>query len=100
MQLADAVEQARLILYVQRDIAAAAARADDPTLLDLIEGYPGVLYQWTNPYLREHMRTQTDLARVAAAAHRNRFPELNDLLPPLDGDLRRLAIRLALLPRG
>ena len=41
--------------------------ADDETLLDLVEGYPGVLYQWTNLYQREHMRTRTDLARVAAA---------------------------------
>ena len=99
MQLADPAERARLIRYVQRDVAAAA-RSDDQTLLDLVEGYPGVLYQWTNSYQREHMRTQTDLARVAAAAQRNRFPELDDLLPPLDGDLRRLAVRLALLPLG
>ena len=99
MQLADSAEQARLLRYVQREVAAAA-RADDQTLLDLVGGYPGVLYQWTNPYQRVHMRTGSDLERVAADAQAYRFSELDDLLPTLSSDQRKLAIRLALLPGG
>ena len=99
MQLANSAERARLIRYVQRDVAAAA-RTDDQTLLDLVDGYPGVLYQWTNDYQRTHMRTGADLARVAADAQAYRFSELDDVLPKLAGDQRKLAIRLALLPLG
>ncbi len=84
MQLADPAEQARLIRYVQRDVAAAA-RADDQTLLGLVDGYPGVIYQWTNDYQREHMRSRADLERVAADAQAYRFSELDDLLPKLAG---------------
>ncbi len=99
MQLADPAERARLVRYLQRDVGAAA-RADDETLLDLVDGYPGVLYQWTNDYQRTHMRSRADLKRVAADAQAYRFWELDERLPKLTGDDRRLAIRLALVPLG
>ena len=99
MQLGEPAEQARLLRYVNWQVDAAA-RADDETLLSLVDGYPGVLYQWTNDYQRVHMQSRADLERVAADAHENRFPELDDILPKLAGDLLRLAIRLALLPGG
>jgi hypothetical protein len=98
MQLADPAEQARLVRYVERNVAAA--RAADQTLLDLVDGFPGVIMRWTDPYQRTHMRTRADLERVAAEAQTYRFSELDDLLPKLPDAQRRLAIRLALLPLG
>lgn len=67
-------------------------------ILAAIDGYPGVICQWTSDYQREAMRTAEDLERVAADAHEYRFSELDSVLPPLQGDARRLAARLSLLP--
>ncbi len=99
MQLADPAEQRRLLRYVKWQVNAAA-RADDETLLDLINGYPGVLSQWASDAHRTDMRTNADLEQVAADAHAYRFSEFKKILPPLAGDQRKLAIRLAFLPGG
>lgn len=99
MALEDEASRARLAGYVRGKVPAAA-NADDRAILDLIDGYPGVIYQWTSEYQREHMRSLSDLSGVAADAQHYRFSELDKLLPALDGGRRRLAIRLALLPFG
>ncbi|MGZ9111621.1 MAG: hypothetical protein ACXW3X_11180 [Rhodoplanes sp.] len=67
-------------------------------ILAAIDGYPGVIYQWTSEFQRETMHSAGDLDRVAADAHEYRFSELDTLLPKLQADARRLAVRLALLP--
>jgi hypothetical protein len=81
-----------------RKLVPAAAALNDEELLRLIDGYPGVVYQWTSEYQSAHMHTLADLQKVAKDAQNNRFSDLEALLPDLDGDPRRLAIRLALLP--
>jgi hypothetical protein len=92
-------EPQRLTAFV-RGTVPAALHESDADLLALIEGFPGVLYRWADDYQREHMTSLADLEQVAKDAHVYRFRELEDLLPRLDGDQRRLAIRLALLPAG
>jgi hypothetical protein len=92
-------ESHRLVAFV-REAVPAAAKQSDEHLLKMIDGYPGVLYQWTSDYQRERMRTLADLEKVANDAQNYRFSDVEELLPKLDGDERRLAIRLALLPIG
>lgn len=99
MTLEDADSRARLADYVRHSVPAAAG-AEDEAILQLIDGYPGVLYQWTSDYQKANMQTLPDLEKIAADAQTYRFRELADLLPALDGDRRRVAIRLALLPLG
>ena len=99
MQLADPSEEARLIRSVQRDVAAAA-RADDQTLLALVDGYPGVLYQWTNAYQRTTCAPAPTSSGSRPTRRPTAFPSSTKSCRPLPSDQRRLAIRLALLPRG
>ena len=89
----------RMLRYVRHNVPAAAA-AEDDAILNLIDGYPGVIYQWTSDYQRAHMNSLDELIKVAADAQNYRFSELDQLLPPLDGDQRRMSIRLALVPLG
>ncbi len=95
----DLDEGYRLTAFVRRTVPAAVNESDDD-LLGLIDGYPGVVYQWTRDYQRAHMQTLIDLQEVADDAQEYRFSDLSELLPELGGDRRRLAIRLALLPVG
>jgi hypothetical protein len=90
-------EGRRLTAFVRGTVSAAVDQSDE-ALLGMVDGYPGVIYQWTRDYQRAHMRTRDDLQQVAADAQEYRFSDLKVLLPKLDGDHRRLAIRLALLP--
>jgi hypothetical protein len=97
MDLGDAQECDRLMSFLGGRVPAAQ-RIPDSTMLQMIEGYPGVIYQWTSDYQRQAMQSADDLRQVAADAHKFRFRELEELLPGLKGDARRLSVRLALLP--
>jgi hypothetical protein len=90
-------EGRRLTAFVRGTVSAAGDQSDE-NLLGLVDGFPGVLYRWTSDYQREHMKSLQDLESVAKAAQEYRFSELNKLLPGLDGDRRRIAIRVALQP--
>lgn len=93
----DREEGRRLTAFVRNNVPAAAEQSDE-NLLELVDGYPGVVYQWTGDYWRAHMANLADLGRVADDAQNYRFSDLKEVLPPLDGERRRLAIRVALLP--
>jgi hypothetical protein len=95
----DRDEGDRLTAYLRKTVPAAVHESDED-LLGLVDGYPGVLYQWTRDYQCAHMQTLSDLQEVADDAQEYRFSDLSEFLPGLDGDQRRLAIRLALLPVG
>jgi hypothetical protein len=90
-------EGRRLTAFVRRTVSAAVDQSD-PDLIDLVGGFPGVLYRWTSDYQREHMESLSDLESVASDAQEYRFRELNPLLLDLKDDSKRMAIRLALLP--
>jgi hypothetical protein len=97
LDLEDAAARDGLLSFLNWRVPAAR-NVPEAQLLASIEGYPGVIYHWTSDYQREAMRSAEDLERVAADAHEYRFHELETLLPPLQGDARRLAARLSLLP--
>jgi hypothetical protein len=93
----DGDESARMLAHVRGTVPAAQDQSGTH-LLDLVGGFPGVLYQWTGDYQRARMKSPDDLRQVADDAHNYRFSDLGGLLPGLEGDQRKLAIRLALLP--
>jgi hypothetical protein len=99
MDLRGTSERMRLARYI-REAVPAAEHVEENDILDLVAGYPGVLYQWTSAYQRQAMTTEADLRHVADDAQEYRFGELPDILENVsrDHDQRRLAIRLALLP--
>jgi hypothetical protein len=67
----------------------AARGVPEAQILASIDGYPGVIYQWTSDYQREAMHSPEDLERVAVDAHEYRFSELDPLLKALPADARR-----------
>ncbi len=97
MNLESKTELQRMLGFLRQNIAAAK-EVDDATLLEYVDGYPGVIYKWTDDYWRERMTSAVDLFQVAEDAHEYRYRELDELLAPLDDGMRKLAIRLALLP--
>jgi hypothetical protein len=97
MNLAETRDSDGLLSFLRWRVPAARGVAEE-TLLAAIDGYPGVILQWTSDYQREAMHSTEDLQRVAADAHEFRFSELDTLLPRLEGNARRLAARVVLLP--
>ena len=88
-----------LLRYV-REKVSIEGNVTGADLLDMISGYPGVVYQWTNTFnaLRHH--SLEELRKIADDAQANRFGEFEVLLPELSDPERGLAIRLALLPES
>lgn len=84
-----------LVKFLQKKVPAALVVAPQE-LLQMIDGYPGVIYRWTSEYHAEQMRSAEDLASVAREAQEYRFTELETVLPALSERERTLAIRLAL----
>lgn len=93
----DEAEAQRLVRWVKSTIPSAAAERRE-ALLGEVAGFPGVLMRWHDQ--RFELKSGHDLERLARDAHAYRFRELEQSLKALDGDLRRLAIRLVLLPQG
>ena len=63
MVLEERGERKHLVHFIQREVPAAAdVKAD--ALLKLIDGYPGVLYQWNSDYQRAQMKSFDDLAFI------------------------------------
>jgi len=97
MALSDQSEEARLIAFLRRCIPAAVT-LDDQTIVNLVAGYPGVIYRWMTEGRPDQIKTVGDLTRVAHDAQNYRFRELEELLNGLQGDQRKMAIRIALVP--
>jgi F0F1-type ATP synthase delta subunit len=94
---ADDREMHRMLAFL-RDRVPAARRVEDERLLDLIDGYPGVLDHWVTGANRTEMHSEADLRSVAGDAQANRYPELEHLLAGLDSSARPLAAAVAFLP--
>jgi hypothetical protein len=97
MTLSDPNEEARLIAFLRKRVPAVAS-LDDQTIVNLISGYPGVIPRWTTESRTHPIKTVEDLARAARDARDYRFRELEELLKGLQGDQRKMAIRIALVP--
>lgn len=98
IDLSETSERTRTLQIVRRTLPFTAP-IEDARIIELIGGYPGVLYHWFNRNTRSRMSNATDLAREAAAAHAVRYPDLHRLLDSLSGAEQELVAILALLPR-
>jgi tetratricopeptide (TPR) repeat protein len=99
IELSDASEGERLCAFVKTSIPAAKGVSAE-RILDLVDGFPGVLSFWTNTYNSTGMRQYADLRTQAANAHVLRYLELEQQLEAVKDPvwLRSLMI-LACLPR-
>jgi tetratricopeptide (TPR) repeat protein len=95
----DLKERARLIEFVRQTVSATAHEPEQ-RLLEMIDGYPGVLHFWTDDVNQTTIRAREDLRSLARDAHALRYLELEHLLDRLPDDTSRtLAARLAFFPR-
>jgi hypothetical protein len=97
MNLDEPDERHRLLNFLHEQVPATE-RTSQSTVIDLIGGYPGVIYRWTSEDQASQMTSGLDLRRVADDAQNYRFHELESLLRVLQGDQATLAIRVALVP--
>jgi len=99
MDLAAETERRRLVsfLHAQPQLRALE-NVDDVRVLKLVGGYPRVISRWTAEDARDTATTFDGLARLAKDANEFRYRDLEKLLIDLDGDRRKLAARIALVP--
>jgi hypothetical protein len=99
MDLGDEAERRRVIgfLHEQPQLRALENIGDD-RVLGLIGGYPRVISRWVAEDARESARTFDGLEHLARQANEFRYHDLEKLLLGLDGDWRKLALRVALVP--
>jgi hypothetical protein len=99
MDLAAATERRRLVSFLRaQPQLRAIENVDDNRVLDLVGGYPRVISRWVAEDARETVRTFDGLKRLAQEANEFRYRELEKLLRGLDGDSRKLAVRISLVP--
>jgi len=98
MHLGDPLEQHNLIVRVRTQVTAAQ-NIEDADLLEMLQAFPGVLDVWLSEAKRGQMKDAIDMRRVAVDAQAYRYREFETLFPKLSVSERRLAIRLAVLPR-
>jgi hypothetical protein len=99
IRLDEPKERERLIRFVKTALPTAEQESEQH-LLDLIDGFPGVLDFWTDEATRAAIRTSRDLQEKASDAQALRYLELEHLLAGLqDQSSRTLAARLAFFPR-
>jgi len=92
MELGEPAERARLLDYIRAHVPATAQVPDD-SLLDMVGGYPGVLFQW----LKAVPDTPGELARLAEDARNYRYRELVELAKKTINESDDLAAALAQL---
>jgi hypothetical protein len=99
MDLAAETERRRLVsfLHAQPQLRAIE-NVDDDRVLDLIGGYPRVISRWVADDARETVRTFGGIERLAKEANDFRYSNLENQLLGLDGDRRRLALRITFVP--
>lgn len=98
MDQSDPGENARIVRFVRERVPAATNQAET-SILEAIDGYPGVLDFWTSEPHRTSMYTAEDLWREASNAQALRYLEFDHLLSGLQESQRELAARLAFFPR-
>ena len=98
MDQRDPKECARMVKYV-RDKVPAAAGQPDGRILELIDGYPGVLYFWADEFRSTPILTAESLEKEAGNAHAVRYFELGGRLGQLGEPQRTLAAYFAVFPR-
>ncbi len=97
MHLEEEKEQRRLFKHLEIAQPGIGAIGRDFTLKQ-IDGYPGVLEQiFGSP--DKSIQTKGDLIQKCREAQKQRWSELDSLLPTLTGDQLSVATRIALLPR-
>jgi hypothetical protein len=100
MDLAAEAERRRLISYLRaQPQLRAIENIADRVVLNLIDGYPGVIHRWIVEDPEETERSFDDLEHLAAEAKRGHYRDLEQRLLGLDGDERKLAVRVALAPQ-
>jgi len=105
MDLEDAKEKSDLLAHVRARFPAAEGVTDE-ILLQMIGGekqeeheyFAGVIGRWREAP-KDNITTADGLKEIALEAQDYRYGELEPLFDALEGDARKLAIRLALLPR-
>ena len=99
MDLADETERRRMVgfLHAQPQLRSLE-NVGDSRVLELVGGYPRVISRWVAEDARETGRTFDGLERLAKEANEFRYSDLEKLLLALDGDRRKLAVRIALVP--
>ncbi len=85
----------KLIKHLHRTIPVTR-NCTNEVLLRAIDGFPGVLERWGNPYLKAN--NADELLKQAIDAHTNLWPEVEWLLNKLNESELRVVIRLAMLP--
>lgn len=96
---ADSEEKQRLTTFLRKVVPACREIDCADDFLVLIDGYPGVIDNWTRFGEPSRLRTLDNLRNAAAEAQHGRYPEFDRNVPTLDDATRKLCIRLALLPR-
>src|SRR5665213_4171804 len=98
MHLDNATERHNLAAYLRTNLTAAAG-LQDQELLQMVQGFPGVLHYWLSDIQRLQMKGKNALVQIAADAQGYRYGDFKVLLPALSKNERILAMRLALMPR-
>jgi tetratricopeptide (TPR) repeat protein len=98
MNQADEAERKRIVAYVKSKIAVTEAATDD-FILNLVDGYPGVIDFWTNDNGSRSVTTLEDLKRLAFDAQALRYIDLEHVLGELSDELKTIAVHFAFLPR-
>jgi hypothetical protein len=99
MDLTADTEQRRLVSFLRaQPQLRAIENIADQRVLKLIGGYPRVISRWTAEEVRDTVRSFEGLAQLAKDANEFRYRDLEKLLLDLDGDRRKLAARIALVP--
>ena len=99
MDLAAATERGRVIGFLRAQPQLhALENVADSWVLSLVGGYPRVIDRWLAADARDKAQTLEGLERLAQEANEFRYRDLEGLLLRLDGDRRRLAVRIALVP--
>ena len=99
MDLAVEAERRRLVAFLHaQPQLRVIENVDDNRVLDLVGGYPRVIGRWVAEDAHETMRTFDGIQRLAREANEFRYSDLEKLLLGLEGDRRKLAVRIALVP--
>ncbi len=97
MQLSVPGEQQRMISYLRQRVPGIQNQPDD-AVLNLVGGYPSVIYRLAADDARETVQTFDGCVKIQRDSMAFRYRDLEALLLPLDQDQRQLTARLALVP--
>jgi len=87
----------RLINYLHSNIKVTQQLTDD-RLLEIIDGYPGVLEFWTSQERHKSIISIKELTSIAVNAKKRLYVEIIESMESLDDEERKLIIRVTFLP--